>query len=142
MTYLVEAIGWSVLGFVLGYITAWAVARTGQQGNTRVLGGLLIVLAVASVSYGVVSNRQFDDAVACQSRYDRELQHAVEARLDGNARAHENLTLFLERWNAAETPAEQHAALDAYLADRQDNREQIIVEGGVAVPPYPKACRP
>lgn len=100
LEYVVGSLGWSLLGFAVGWIAASlrrdvltikeAIVDEEQQfphgpsvtTATRWLGVIVILLAVASVIQGVVTQRRLSDVTECQAEFNAEFAEVLTLRAD------------------------------------------------------------
>lgn len=116
--YLLAAVGWSLAGFVVGYVTAHVLTHKEGFVNdhprlrpyvpNRTLGVALVLLAILSVVSLAVVSTQRQNVSECQAKVNLGLIRAIEARAkiaDDDRRALDDLVLAIV--NTADLPETQ-----------------------------------
>lgn len=84
--YIVNAMVWSALGLVVGFILGmgyrvkFKLNRLSEIRRERLVGAALIALALASTAQSLVYQRHQSDVTNCQTRYNEEFQRTLRER--------------------------------------------------------------
>lgn len=155
--YVVSSLGWSLLGFIVGWITAslrkdvTAIkervmpdedpARSGPEPDlrdphtstdraTRWLGIIVALLAIVTVTQGVIAQRRIGEVTECQANFNSQFAEAtaIRSKLATEDRlALQNMLLSLYRQRGAdearrlETFKEWVVTVESNERERQEN---------------------
>lgn len=137
--YFVSSVLWTMAGLIVGYVIGSAGSHPQQKAPTRetsvarsrtdvVVGVVLLILAVVSVSTMSVSLSAQERVVECQSRFNEAFSNALRERIDAakNERgAQRDLISAMLDQNAS--PDTRRQALETYdqkLAEADTNRSE------------------
>lgn len=151
ITYLMHSGAWSLAGFLLGWLLGQFGRRVlGDHDDgvvvmkrrpitvERLLGAVMVVLAVVTLVTAAIAARQLQDATACQSRYNVALEAVLEARTLSTThmrQAQREFIAALSTPDAIENP-KTRAALDRYRAAIEHD-DQVRTQTPL---PDPPAC--
>lgn len=129
--YILNALVWSVAGFLVGYVVARmskdvhtikeAVVdrektEPGPYLPTRLFGVVLVVMAIATVAAIAISNVQQQQVFDCQTDVNRELVRATNQRADFAARDRKALTDMLTTVLTEPNERARREAVEDYVA--------------------------
>lgn len=126
---------WGVLGLICGYVLGRMGVQVAEQQKTRplignnLLGALVVVLSIVTVTALSISTSRTEDQITCQTEFNQRFIGALQERVDASARERQ-----AQRELLTSTPAtrpEREQALRTYL-QKLDEADQAREQN-----PYP-----
>lgn len=120
--YFVNAMVWSALGLVVGFMLGmgWRAKfkpnRLTERGRERLVGAALIALALGSTAQSLVYQRHQSNITRCQTRYNEEFQRTLQERAGTSERDRRNTYDMVNGVLVAKEPAEARKAIERYVA--------------------------
>lgn len=166
-SYITEALGWTALGFLAGYLVGRTardvhrIARSMPQEETTVddhpderrhrpsaqfyLGLLVVCLGILTVAQGLLSDIQTRHLTDCQSSYSNAAADALDARSKASSAAQDAMdTLITDVASSMQSPPSPavgqriRASINDYVAARQAAKQELAAH---PLPPAPRTCQ-
>jgi hypothetical protein len=124
--YFVNAMVWSALGLVVGFILGmgWRVKfklkMLTERGRERMVGAFLIALALGSMAQSLVYQRHQSQITNCQTRYNEEFQKTLQERAATSERDRKNTFDMVQGVMTAKDREQARAAIGNYIKINQE----------------------